>query len=247
MDYVKDTLSVFDETGARHYRDVDQRMLQSASHRHYCKILRELTAGFERRISVLDAGCGSGRFFHCLRNVRHLLGIDVSPHMLDQARNPVSGACRLELPPQSFGLIYSIGVLGEYSPLNAATLSSLFRLLEPGGKLFVTAVDTCSRLQMPESTQPTFIRRALRKGFHFLPSAARRALNRSFGSYYVSEAEVKALLHASQFTDFTLTRYHHTSGWPGIHFDCLAHRPQTQDTVVLSSRAEGAECSSSAR
>jgi len=201
MDYVSNTLSVFDRTGAQHYREVDERMLQSASHQHYCQILGELTAGFDRRIYVLDAGCGSGRFFHCLRNVRHLLGVDVSPH------------------------IYSIGVLGEYSPINAATFSNFFRLLKPGGKLFVTAVDTCSRLQMPESTQPRLLRRGLRKGFPLLPSAVRRALNRRFNSYYVSEAELKALLQGSQFTNFTLTRYHHTSGWPGTHFDCCAHRP----------------------
>src|SRR5690242_19224844 len=90
MDYVSYTLSVFDKTGARHYREVDESMLQSASHRHYCQVLGGLSAGFARKISVLDAGCGSGRFFHCLRNVRHLLGIDVSAHMLDQARDPVS-------------------------------------------------------------------------------------------------------------------------------------------------------------
>jgi len=239
MDYVSNTLSVFDRTGAQHYREVDERMLQSASHQHYCQILGELTAGFDRRIYVLDAGCGSGRFFHCLRNVRHLLGVDVSPHMLDQARDPVSRAeldietielraadiCKLELREQSFDLIYSIGVLGEYSPINAATFSNFFRLLKPGGKLFVTAVDTCSRLQMPESTQPRLLRRGLRKGFPLLPSAVRRALNRRFNSYYVSEAEMKALLQGSQFTNFTLTRYHHTSGWPGTHFDCCAHRP----------------------
>ncbi len=240
MDYVNYTLSVFDKTGARHYREVDECMLQSASHRHYCQVLAGLSAGFERRISVLDAGCGSGRFFHCLRNVRHLLGVDMSPHMLDQARDPVRRAeldietielrtadiCRLELPERSFDLIYSIGVLGEYSPINAATLSNFFRLLEPGGKLFVTAVDTCSRLQMPESTQPTLMRRGLRKGFPLLPPPARQALNRRFRSYYVAEEEMRALLQASQFTDFTITRYHHTSGWPGIHFDCLAQRPR---------------------
>jgi len=237
MDYVRDTLSVFDETGARHYREADERAL--ASRQHYCEILCRLSAGFGRRISVLDAGCGSGRYFHCLRNVRHLLGVDISAHMLDQARDPVSRAeldieaielrcgdiCTLGLPQQSFDLIYSIGVIGEYSPINAAVLSNFFQLLGPGGKLFVTAVDTCSRLQMPESTPPTLIRRVLRKGFPLLPPLARRTLNRRLGSYYVSEREVRALLQGSQFTDFTITRYHHTSGWPGTHFDCLAQRP----------------------
>ncbi len=79
----------YDEDGARYYRESEEKSIQFGSRKHYCGILKDLSASFERRISVLDVGCGTGRYFHCLQNVERLLGLDISQSMLDQALNPV--------------------------------------------------------------------------------------------------------------------------------------------------------------
>jgi SAM-dependent methyltransferase len=166
------------------------------------------------------------------------MGIDLSPHMLEQARDPIDrealdidaielrcgDICALELSDQSFDLIYSIGVVAEYPLLDDVLLSRLFQLLKPGGKLFFTAVDIYSRLKIATNTPITLTRRALRRCFPLLPSFAKKSLNRALSSHYVTERELTALLAGSPFSDFTIARYQHRSGWQGTHLDCLAQR-----------------------
>lgn len=236
MDHGREAVTIFDDARARRYRQADVLAVGRGSRRHYCDALHRLCESFGRKIDVLDVGCGSGRYFHCLRNVRQLTGIDISPHMLEQARDPIHGEAldvealellcgdirTMELPDRSFDLIYSIGVVGEYCPVDDVLLERLARLLAPRGMLFFTTVDVYSRLQMPENARLSLSRRALRKCFPLLPPAARRAVNRGLSSYYVTETQLVELLHRSPFTRFTITRYQHPSGWKGTHFDCLA-------------------------
>ena len=75
------------------------------------------------------------------------MGIDISAYMLELARDPVKSKqldiedielrCgdiySLELPDKSFDLIYSLGVVGEYSPINNVLLDRFSRLLAPVG------------------------------------------------------------------------------------------------------------------
>src|SRR5947199_6359763 len=74
------------------YRKDDEIEVTTENHQHVSRILREISSSFTNTISVLDAGCGTGRYFHCLRNVDRLVGIDVSPDMLEAARAPVREA-----------------------------------------------------------------------------------------------------------------------------------------------------------
>jgi len=155
----------YDETGARYYRESEEKSIQYGSRKHYCGILKDLSASFERRISVLDVGCGTGRYFHCLQNVERLLGLDISQSMLDQAMNPVkkdeirigeiSLSCadifEVSLPPGSYDLIFSIGVLGEDAPFNLQLCNKLHSLLTRGGRLFITIADIHSRFQRLQS------------------------------------------------------------------------------------------------
>ncbi len=53
--------------------------------------LGQVCASFDRPIDALDIGCGTGRYFCALRNVRSLVGIDASAAMLEEARHPVNG------------------------------------------------------------------------------------------------------------------------------------------------------------
>jgi SAM-dependent methyltransferase len=232
----------FDPAWARQYRHEDEVAVGLAgSYKHYSQTLSRLTGSKTAPIDVLDVGCGTGRYFHCLRNLRRLVGIDTSAHMLAQARNPIHrediGARSLELicgdmfsarlAVSSFDFIYSIGVLGEYAPLDMAALVKLKSLLKSGGTLFVTAVDAGSRVSVPESGQPPLIRRIARKAFPHLPRAARIAINRHLSPCYVIAERLRMLFRSVGFpsTHFKLTPYVHTSGWRGTHWDCLASLP----------------------
>src|SRR5688500_7403301 len=75
------------------YRQYDEAPMESGgSKNHWCTLLRDLSRSFDRKIDVLDVGCGTGRYFRCLCNVRRLVGVDISEHMLEQARNPAGKA-----------------------------------------------------------------------------------------------------------------------------------------------------------
>src|SRR5262245_38820409 len=112
---------------ANHYRQDDEIEVMSDHHRRLATVLSGISASFGRPIAALDAGCGTGRFFYCLRNVDRLVGLDITAEMLRAAENPVKSdevtVRRIELirsnvfftsfPPASFDLIYSFGMFGH--------------------------------------------------------------------------------------------------------------------------------------
>lgn len=233
--------SQFDARWSREYRRGDEAVVAgSDSFRHYGGILEGLCPPEGPPIDVLDVGCGTGRHFHRLRNLRRLVGIDVSPHMIEQARSPVRASdisaasiellagdvSELPLVEASFDLIYSVGVYGEYAPFDDALLSRLRQLLRPGGRLFITAVDSASRVSEPESQSPSLPRRVVRKFFPFLPSGLRRLLNRRLSPHYVSREGAQAVLERAGLEAIEITQYEHLSGWRGVHFDCRATKPR---------------------
>ena len=128
----------------------------------------------------------------------------------------------IELPRGGFDLIYSIGVLAEYSPLDARVLGRFRELLAPGGALFVTAVESSSRVSVAERGAPSFGRRLIRKCFPWMPRGLRRLLNRGLSPFYLSRPQLQAAFAAAGFEQVTLSAYPHTSGWQGTHWDCLA-------------------------
>jgi SAM-dependent methyltransferase len=137
------------------YRKHDDIHVLSKSHRATRGTLENLSLSFGRPIRVLDAGCGTGRNFHCLKNVQRLVGADLSPEMLEQARQPVRHeeitADRIELicanifslnfPPQSFDLIYSVGVFGHGCPVTLPLCNQFYEWLVPDGQLFFDTID----------------------------------------------------------------------------------------------------------
>lgn len=121
----------------------------------YAGELAEACAG-KSGLRVLDLGCGTGRYFHCLKNVSSLVGIDISPDMLEVAAhvyrelpNLSDAECvlieadfqSLQFVSNSFDLIYSIGVVGELIPITQDLLDKIARWLAPDGKVFFTVVD----------------------------------------------------------------------------------------------------------
>src|SRR4029453_11155404 len=74
---------------AQSYRASDERGKTDESHTLKYNIIRELSSSFLHATNVLDLGCGTGRYFHCIKNARCLVGVDASWHMLEQAKAPV--------------------------------------------------------------------------------------------------------------------------------------------------------------
>jgi ubiquinone/menaquinone biosynthesis C-methylase UbiE len=95
--------------------------------------------------SVLDLGCGYGWFCRWARQngAAHIHGIDVSEKMLARGRAATEDAAitytradmeHLELPPESFDLVYSSLALHYIENLDGL-LSQVYRSLVPGGSL----------------------------------------------------------------------------------------------------------------
>lgn len=146
---------LYSEAYATRYRAQDDSIREGALVRRFGDWLAALCGSFGREIDVLDVGCGTGRYFHVLRHVRRLVGIDVSKPMLERAAEPVGApTARPELieadflshefQAGEFDLVYSIGVLAEHSPFDEAIAARVHRWLRPGGRFAFTAVDPLS-------------------------------------------------------------------------------------------------------
>jgi ubiquinone/menaquinone biosynthesis C-methylase UbiE len=70
------------------YRERDDDV-ECPMHKDLGDILARVSDSFKHPISVLDLGCGTGRYFHCLQSTERIIGVDASPDMLAQARHPV--------------------------------------------------------------------------------------------------------------------------------------------------------------
>jgi ubiquinone/menaquinone biosynthesis C-methylase UbiE len=103
---------------------------------------------------VLDVGCGTGlallEVARELSPCRSLVGVDISPGMLDIARQKAESVgiaanfvnadiASLELPPSSFDLILCNGVL-HWLDDRPAIMKKLHGLLRPGGQLLLSCV-----------------------------------------------------------------------------------------------------------
>lgn len=228
---------LYNEQYSKKYVEWDKSAFQTGTIKHYCSMLRQICSTFDYKICVLDVGCGTGRYFHCLTNVKRLLGIDISPHMLEKARDPIEkeeidvddiellcgDIFSQNLPYESFEFIYSIGVLGEYSPFNLYICNKLLELLKPNGRLFFTVTDTHSRMQAFGDEESSIGRRALRNIFPILPLIVRCYVNRKLSSFYLTREEIEEILKRSSFNEYEIWRYRHPPkiGWPGSHYDCL--------------------------
>ena len=103
-----------------------------------------------RGLSVVDAGCGVGKFNRAVRNADLFLGIDFSWEGLLRFQKPncdctrlVQGdVSRMPLQDHTFDVALSCQVLSHLptSELRAQYLSELARVLKPGGRLVLTAM-----------------------------------------------------------------------------------------------------------
>jgi SAM-dependent methyltransferase len=222
---------ILDRNASAQYRESDEIEVRTENHKHFCDRLRHISFSFGKRIAVLDLGCGTGRYFHCLQNVETLTGVDVSLEMVKQARSPVKSDAvrigRIDLISadildihlrRSYDLIYSIGVFGEFVPWDIASSNRLYDALRPGGKLFFTVVDVFSKF--PYMSKKRKIAETINL---VLPSLWKRKLRERLGTYYVTNREIIGIFKNSKFRQFEVHRHVSTASlWKGAHYECLA-------------------------
>jgi SAM-dependent methyltransferase len=184
---------------ARRYRQHDEDLSHVEAYRAFCGWLRDICGKFRRPIDVLDLGCGTGRYFAALRNVNDLVGLDASGPMLAEAANPLGAgditAKTVQLVegdvlthrfmPDSFDLIYSIGVLAEHTPFDSRIVDNVTAWLRPGGRFAFTTVHPDSA-SIPKTWGRTLGRAAL----PLSPAPIRRWLREKLtaGGQYADEA-----------------------------------------------------------
>jgi len=199
----------YNHTKAESYRNRDEMDLLTPASKQVIEILGELSLSFGRAISVLDVGCGTGRFFFALRNVARLTGLDVSADMLDMAAHPahedqvtaqsIELLCADLYDPRldnaAYDLVYSVGVFGGCAPsmspcATGCTKPSIRRqaLLhhrEPSRHE--------ARLQTVGSAA------GRRSGVPVLTRPATGVAGRQMGIYPISPEQLETTLRASQF------------------------------------------------
>lgn len=105
-----------------------------------------LNAGELKSATVLDAGCGNGRYsYQASQDARHVIGIDLGDGVESASQNNkerdnvqiVQGDIfNLPLADSSIDIVFSIGVLMHTGDAKAAT-RSLRRVVKPGGSITI--------------------------------------------------------------------------------------------------------------
>ena len=106
-----------------------------------------------RPFSVLDVGCGTGRYFRFFADADLVVGLDPSSEMLKQAqcavgvetlRRPpvlvIGKTDDIPLLPGTFDLVYCIGVLGQLVPISKAQLEYLLKFCRKGGTAILSVL-----------------------------------------------------------------------------------------------------------
>jgi len=204
---------------ARRYRQHDDALAvhdECGAYTAFAGWLHEICTTFPQPIDVLDLGCGTGRYFSALTNVRTIAGIDASSAMLSEARQPMhqdrmpTSAMTLvegdfltyDFGADRFDFVYSVGVLAEHTPLDTPIVGRVARWLRRGGRFAFTTVH-------PES--PSIPRTAGRSlGRIFLPftsGAIRSQLRTRLLSHglYADEARIRELVEPA-FVIESMTR-----------------------------------------
>lgn len=140
----------------KRYREADEASLLRPEILEIGGLITTTCENLSVSLRVLDIGCGTGRYFHFLRNTEELWALDVSPYALEQAKNPVRAEVvqqnirkikflcgnflNIDLPKSYFNMVYSIGVLGEYIPWTKELVKFVRETMVAGGHFLFTTV-----------------------------------------------------------------------------------------------------------
>ena len=227
---------VYDDLSADRYRDHDNHLPDSAPSMALASFLSSTCARCGSDLTVLDVGCGTGRYFWALGGVRTLVGLDASPAMLARAHAPYAAdririheitlihgdLLTVQLEHGRFDLVYSIGVLAEYTPLTAQVVDRIANWLKPGGRFAFSAV-------RPDSpTVPRTLKRRLGRGVaRWAPGPLSRAARRRLlsGGLYADAERIRELL-SPRFAIESLEDFQSESH---LHHLCVARLTGVQE------------------
>lgn len=233
---VEETIRAAYRDASDRYRQDDEIEIKTENHRRLCARLETICSAFPQPITALETGCGTGRYFHALTNVDELVGVDICDEMLRAAaQNPV---CQSEIsikkirlarlnvyladfPPQSFHLIYSLGMFGNGCPVTVELCEKFYDWLKPGGKLFFDAVDAAglpfwqrTRRTARELVYPMLTRR-------WKNALDERAARHPY--FVLTRADLADILRQTRFASFEITSHNCDSPlWNGRHLECVA-------------------------
>ncbi len=220
------------------YRRDDEIEVQTKNHERLSQSLKNICWSFPHPISVLDVGCGTGRYFHCLNNTSHLTGIDISEEMLSFARTPVRANeitvkdIRLmrgniylaEFPQESFDFIFSLGMFGHGCPVTIQVCNNFYQWLKPGGKLFFNIVDFSGLPLWYRARRHArkIIYPALTKGLKQILDK-REQRSPFFG---LTKVQLEKILAATCLNNYAVSSHACQSPlWNGRHLECMATKP----------------------
>ncbi len=220
---------------AERYRMDDEVDINLNHHQRIAQKLEHLTSSFGRPITVLDVGCGTGRYFYCLENVEKLVGLDLSQEMLNLARDPLKAeklsikemelrcdnVYTTEFPPESFDLIYSFGVFGNGCAVTPELCGQFYNWLKPNGKIFFDAFDIFG---VPFRRKIQILTRNFI--YRLLPESLQDKWDQKskwLPFFLVSKRQLNRLMEKNQFFEVTIDSHlcQLTKG-PGYKLECLA-------------------------
>lgn len=230
-------IKLYEDSSAK-YRKGDDEGYGHYSLAYFREQIGTITSAFQRKLSILDLGCGTGRYFHCLKNAEKITGVDVSESMLMLAKNPTrkheieaadielicSDVHSVSLPAESFDFIYSIGLFGLHSPFNVDLCDKVFTWLKPGGKMYLYVMDAAT----PQESN--WKREIAVKIFPILPGWLKTRIFLRMDDFSVTEQDLRLIMAESLFTDVEIIRSRDLDPeqrvWRRMWFSCMASRQE---------------------
>jgi ubiquinone/menaquinone biosynthesis C-methylase UbiE len=125
--------------------DFDSMMSDYDVERRQELVFGQLLAGASLKgKTVLEVGCGTGRFSQCIASLgANLTVLDIGPNLVKavserlSCRGVVGDACKLPFPDESFDLVVSSECI-EHTPDPLAAIRQMCRVCRPGGTVCLT-------------------------------------------------------------------------------------------------------------
>lgn len=235
---VEETIKAGYREVSSQYRHDDEIEVTTPNHHRICATLQRICASFAEPMAVLDVGCGTGRYFHCLTNVEELTGIDISEEMLHAAKtNPVrremisikniqlmrGNAYLRSFAPESFHFVYSLGMFGNGCPVTPEICDRFYEWLKPGGKLYFNTVDF--------DGQPLMYRARRQARAFVYPMLTRRLQHvldereSRHPAFCMHQKQLEQVMRQTRFKTFQVTSQVCQSPlWHGRHLECIASK-----------------------